>query len=315
MHSYAISPPKPITGYPGINSQTMYLHAGEYIFTLDIPIGWGMGEFSTHNDGTGSFKLFPNKGGFGCQITIERSDESIKSMKTIQKKFSKVKEITNGFETELSNAFFCCLATEQHLIQIWYSLSKKRSEHSKNWKSLRNCLTISKESPQTKKGEVISKEYPRAIETLYQGWSFFHPEGKRRVFFKTLPDIPFVTLNEEEFHSYLIKFTGFKFSGYFYIKWDQSVALEQPSSENQNPYQEFIKEMIYEIDTLEPNQRCGDKQLLSTEIGCILVRGNAYSFFAWAGKGFLMGLVVENEQIEKTDIAELLLNFTYDIWD
>ena len=236
-------------------------------------------------------------------------------MKKIQKKFSNVKEIKNGFEAEFSNAFFCCLATEQHLIQIWYVLSKKGSEHRKNWKFLRKSASLFKESSIEQDDDVNTREYPRAIENPGKGWSFFHHEGKRRVFFETMPYIPFVTVNEEPSLSHLIKFDGFKFNGYFYIKWDQSVVKDQPASENLNPYREFIKEMIDEITILEPTQRCEDELHASTRGGYMWVHGDPYFFLAWAGDDFLMGVVVKKEQVEKNDINEVTRKISYDMLD
>ena len=130
-----------------------------------------------------------------------------------------------------------------------------------------------------------------------------------------MPYIPFVTVNEEPSLSHLIKFDGFKFNGYFYIKWDQSVVKDQPASENLNPYREFIKEMIDEITILEPTQRCEDELHASTRGGYMWVHGDPYFFLAWAGDDFLMGVVVKKEQVEKNDINEVTRKISYDMLD
>lgn len=308
---FAITPPKPITGRPGLMAgKNTNIHAGEYTFTFALPSGWGMGSFKTNPEGSGSFQLFPQEGGVGCTITIEKSEDAVKSLEKIRKKFSSFKEIKNGFEVEMSKAFFCCQTTSDLVIQIWYSLPKKSKEHAKIWKSLRKCLTISRDvSPDSHEAPAAlndassdlndspENDHPAFAEISDTEWAFYHPTEDKHLTLTTTRPVQCVPYSQE-YNSYLLLEDG-KCLGYFTVKWDQlSARLFKPAIENPGLYDQFLDEMLQDLLTFEPTQQINDAPKYHQEFGLTELKGEPFNLTAFSGFDCLVGMAINNDAPE-----------------
>ncbi len=295
----ALTPPKPITGQAMITSQ-FQAYSGDYKFTFSLPDGWGIGDMVTSAEG-GTYQIFPLNRDYGLQVEINYyadASEIKNSVQEIRKSFKTVQDTKNGFEVELSKAWYACLTTEQHLIQIWYSLPKKRKDSATVWKSLNNCVSISKTDP---------KEDIRILPVVFpeKGPWFKHPDGHLEVLFeekKFHPEITCTAVNESPFKhlaKFQLKKLGRGYSGYFYIKWDQ----KDPS---QAAFESHLNEMAQEIKTIEPFQRLGTTSVDSAN-GYGFTGGHPYSLLTIASKEFLFGFAIKGS-ILTDDVLNDLVN-------
>jgi hypothetical protein len=285
----ALPTPKPIKGSAAIVSKSFSAGAGEFVFDFKFPSGWGMGQMQASPNGSGFFQLFPVNGGVGCSIEItkyDHADLAKDALHDIRETFEKITKIQDGFEVSLSKAYYSCRINGDHLIQIWYSLPKKKKEHTKTWEQLKNCVSISHAGHPSLQDK--EREFLPVVELPLRGWVCNHPNNNLHVIFESYP-IFTCTPNKESSSISLLKFKDIKSSGFFYVKWDQT------DLDKNEPYQEHLQEMLQDILKIEPNQQVLQAQEFDLKEGYAILRGNPYGLITLSGDGFLFGFAVKSE--------------------
>jgi hypothetical protein len=281
-----ISPPSPIVGNPTFLSPKFSAGSGSFIFEIDVPSKWGLGNFSVSPDGSAYFELYPKTGGNGCIIEIQRynaNDQAANALNKFRNKFKNTKALDDGFEAELSQAWFSCRIKGQFLIQTWYSLPKKSSKHKDHWKNLKNCINVlNVEDSIDKTPESLPHE---PIKKMIDGWRFNHPTKEQFVLFETHFG---GSLRNDEAFSYLISFDDIttNASGFFYIEWDQS------DLEITNPYQNLAEKIFKEMKAIDPNQSFDPIKIIPEE-GYAIMPGHPYGIVVVSGDNFLFGFAVK----------------------
>ena len=310
-----ISPPSPIQGTPNILTPKFSLTCGFTAFEIDIPAKWGLGNFPNSSEDTTYFDLYPRQGGNGCAITVKRyenGDQAMNALNKLRNRCDKTIDLPDGFETELSRAWFSCRANGQFLIKTWYSLPKKKSEHKNDWKNLKNCIRVS--NVQTPIFYPSAAKNCGPIEEMMEGWKFKHPVIEQFVLFKMRSG---VTLNKDDNFKYLISFSDSdkfadKFAdkfppffnksphlkGYFYLKWDQTEL------DTANPYQNFADEIAQDIKAKHVKS-IFDPMEIHLKEGVALIKGTPYAIFVFAGDNILFGFAIESFGMKGEDLNKL----------
>lgn len=290
-----VSPPNPIVGSPNILTPKFSAGSGSFLFEIETPSEWGLGNVSVSPDGSAHFELYPKNGGNGCVIEIESYNSDEKAANVLNKlrnKFKNTKDLDDGFEAELSQAWFSGRVYGQLLIQTWYSLSKKRSEHKSHWKDLKNCLHVSNVE------DTISEPLPREpVKRTIDGWVFTHPTKEQFVIFKT-----FGEMNNDNTFSYLISFDDFAANaiGHFYLEWDQECL------DTTEPYQSLADKISLEMKAIDSNQFFDPIKILPQE-GYAIMSGYPYGVVIVSGDNFLFGFAVKHHfDFKDIDINALI---------
>lgn len=299
--AFAIPPPKPIEGSASIVSKSFSTSAGDFSFDFNFPSGWGMGEMHASAEGWGSFHLFPVNGGIGCSIEITKFDNANLAKNALQdfrKTFKSTSKLQDGFEVELPKAFYACRAKGDHLIQIWYSMSKKKKEHAKNWESLKNCVSVSllSKAPLHDK----EQEFLPVVESPIYGWICNHPNNQLRVIFDSHPFYTCIA-NVDNSAAYLLQIKHRKCHGFFYVKWDQT------GLDKSEPYHEHLQEMLQDVLKIEPDQQFSQAPEFNLKDGYAILYGNPYGLVTLSGDGFLFGFAVKAQEPHSSyDINDLI---------
>ncbi len=305
--AFALNPPKPTKGQAGFSAtKELTLGAGGYTFSFNLPAGWGIGDTSLGANGISSFQLFPINEGYGCSIEIKHydtDDQAKQASQKIRKTFDTTKKLSDGFEVELSKAWYACRIDNKHLIQIWYSLPKKKSEHAKIWNALKSCVTIY-QSAALQSSDISENKYEPITFSPGEGWFCHHPDNKLHVLFEqSTSHLWGVTCsrNTDSSASYQLKFSDRKSSGFFFVKWDQA------NLDTSAPYQVHLDEMLLDVKKIEPAQTVDKSPTFNLEKKYAIWRGYPYGFITIAGDGFLYGFSIKqnNEHIE-SDINAIL---------
>ena len=182
----ALDPPKPVTGQPQIFTPLFSVNVRDANVAIKAPSGWGIGEISTSKTSTSYMYLYPVNGGNGFLIEIDAyADEAATKgvLKQYQSTFKTTTPFNNGFETELKSAWYSGYTSGEFLIQMWYSLPKKKSDSQKTWNALKQCFTL---QPYGITSSIEGSD--RApVEKFTTGWVCHHPENKVDVYFETFP--------------------------------------------------------------------------------------------------------------------------------
>lgn len=281
----ALPIPKPIEGSASIISPSFTTTAGDFSFSITLPAGWGIGEMQVSHTGCGSFHLFPTNGGIGCSMEISSFDQAAlarESLESFRRTFKSVSEIEGGFEVELSKAFYACRLQGEQLIQIWYSLPKKKKEHVKNWKMLKNCLSLSRKLAI----EQAPQEWLPIVQSPFHGWICHHPHNDLRVMFDPGP-LYTGTANTDDAKNYLLEFKSWQCQGFFYVKWDL------PNLDKDEPYHEHLQEMLQDVLAIAPTQTVLQDPELNLQEGYAILQGSPYTLVTLSGDGFLFGFAVK----------------------
>ena len=298
----AISFPNPIEGSPNIFSRKHTVHTGSFVFEIDIPHEWGVGNYSASPDGSALFELYPRKGGNGCMIQIQSfhsNDQAMGALNNIRNEFKSTINLDDGFEVELANTWFSCRVNGDLLIQTWYCLpqpkkKKKKQQmtewHKAQWQSLKGCIHCSiasdfKGGAQSVPGEENHPKGRDPAKKTVDGWMFNHPTKDQVVFFKTF--FRNRICSDKNF-SYSLSFEdiGVNADGYFYIDWDQM------DLDSAKPYQNLAVKMSEEIKAIDSKQSFDSIDIVLEE-GYAILSGRPYGIVIVAGDGFLFGFAVK----------------------
>ncbi|MCB1117281.1 MAG: hypothetical protein KDK50_01725 [Chlamydiia bacterium] len=152
----ALTPPKPIQGYPMMMAGgSAILGAGDMSVVINnLPKGWGTSISSLSKSG-GYLELLSTQDKYGCSVEIKRFDSEQdleKNYAKIKRSFDqkKVKDLNDGFEAELSHAWYSCYTSNPFLVEIWYVLPKNvgraKKKYAENWDLLKNSVQVSQRS-------------------------------------------------------------------------------------------------------------------------------------------------------------------------
>lgn len=330
----ALSSPKPIKGNPSIITNVFTTTVGNTTLNIKVPVGWGIGEVQTSAEESASIQVFPAKGGLGFSVEMKKFSDPTAAkaaLAEIQKTFSSVTILADGFETKRSRAFFSCHVQGSHLIQIWYAFPKKEKKYTRHWRDFRGCVTLSSGTtppidqpvvqepaeilPIQESGDMgygdDDKSYPdqksrkilSAVELPRRGWALTHPEGALRVVFETFPLIK-CTPNQDVAATYLLQFEDNRANGFLYVSWDQLV-WDRQVSDDKEPYRMHLQAMSQEILALEPNQKFEQDPEYYLKDGYAIIRGNPYGLITLSGDGFLFGFAIKDKDpLMSHDISE-----------
>lgn len=295
-----VSPPKSITGHPSILCPKFSAGSGPYVFEIDLPAKWGIGNFSVSPDGTAYFELYPGTGGNGCIVEIQHynnDDEATNALNKFRNKYKKTTDLVDGFETELSKAWLSCRVNGEFVIKTWYSLPKKNSKHKAHWENLKNCTNITNVVNSIDK---ISETLPReqAKKTM-DGWIFNHPTKDQSVLFQLYIG---GTVRKDEALSYMISFDDImtNATGFFYLEWDQTHL------DTAIPYQNLADKIAHEMKTIDPNQSFDPIKIFQEE-GYAILPGHPYGIIVVSGDNFLFGFAVKrNMEFRDLNLSELI---------
>lgn len=283
----ALEAPKPISGFPSISSRSTVLSVGDMVIKIAPPPKWGIGETSISRERTSTLSLFPEDGSHGCSVQIDRyADEAsaTQAVEKLKRTFQSTIAVNNGFEAELKKAWYSCKVNDACVIQIWYSLPKKKSNSQSNWQSLKDCISI--ESLEPKVTDSLDPNRP-AVEKTRLGWVCHHPENKVDVFFR-IPSFAEASGNEDPSKLYSVQFSDFTASGYFYVKWDQKEVTEET-------FANFLNEMLLDIKGMEPTQKVSGKGVINMEQQHAFLKGSPYTIVTVPANddGFLIGFAMK----------------------
>ncbi len=287
----ALSPPKPVTGFPSIMSgRGTHFHLRDKIISVKAPQGWGIGDTSlSSEDKTSYLSLFPSNGDYGCTIQIDRyPDESAAAaaLEKVKHTFSSVKPIQNGFEVDLKKAWFSCKQSSTCVVQMWYSLPKKKSDSLKKWQSLKDCVSI--EPIEVQEPVPVELSNQPAVEKRGFDWVCHHPENKIDLFFKTLPFWE-SNGNTDPSKLYSVEFKDIMSDGYFYVKWDQADCTHEAV------YHDFLKEILADLKGIDSAQQARGKAIVNLDQKLAFWKGSPYTIVIVSAddSGFLFGFALQ----------------------
>ncbi len=286
VQAFALSPPKPIEGSPSIVvGKEFSTGAGDYLFTFHFPTNWGLGDVLASRDGSGYFELFPGKGGVGCSIQVENlgSDDAAQArMAELRATFSSTKSISDGFEADLSKAWYACRVFGSEVAQFWYSLPKKKKEHNKIWDEIKNCISISYSAPRYTMPPVKT-DLPPVMEH-WKGWQF--NRHNQHVLFKTNGPV-ICTPNIDTSRAHALDFNDSNSKVIFYLKWDQK--------EDKDAFAAHFDEMLADVKKVAPNQKMIGAPRYELQAGYAVWQGDPYTFITLSGDGagFLFAFAVQ----------------------
>ena len=286
---FPLDPPKPVKNTPNIISSSgkSFFRAGGTVLQVSCPEGWGVGDLFASQDYS-HFSLFPNQGGFGCTVTVNRfanEGEAQEEALRLKSTFSNALDLSNGFEATFKSAWYACQVEGLFVVQMWYSLPKKNPEHEALWQKMKQCLAVS-----SAQAPVVSPstEWKPAIEAPWKGWVCNHPSNKLHVLLKCTP-VEKVAYNLDLSKAYLFAIGDLRASGFFYIKWDQ-VELDKVA-----PYEQHLKEMAADILKMEKTQTFAKDLTSDLQGGWSLRNGNPYTLITFSGDGFLFGFALKQK--------------------
>ena len=303
----ALTPPKPIEGAAFIAAKEFSTDAGDFTFNFKFPSGWGMGNMSTTEDGSGIFMLFPLKGGAGCSIEISKYSNGTllkAAFDGLLKEFSSAKLLDDGFEVEFSKAWYAWTRSGEHMIQIWYSIPKKTKEYAQQWKGLKDCVSIGNKA--SKGGNDVQQQIASVTEYPLHGWWCHHPNNKLHILFESFPSIICAPAKDSAAR-HLLSFTDFTCSGFFYVKWDQE------DFDKIETFQKHLDEMVQDLKKMESKQTV-DTPTFDLNQKYAILPGSPYSFVTLASPTghFLFGFAIKrSNSFLKYDINDLIKRVKY----
>ena len=248
----------------------------------------------------------PANGGYRVSVEITPFDNEKSAKNALQKNkksFKSVTRLDDGFEAELTSAWYCCKTSDRYLIEVWYSLPKKTNTSLKSWNALKNCIALEIENPEP---ELDATDRP-AVEKTPFSWVFHHPENKVDVFFKTTFRDE-TNQNGDPSQSYLINFCDWEAKGYFYIKWDQ----DDVSSEE--PYAKHLEEMWEDVVKIDPTVQKSGKPTFDLKNGFAYSVSPPYLLITVHGDGFLFGFACQNKiKYVNFDVNDLVKKISWTV--
>jgi hypothetical protein len=321
----AMNAPKPFKGTASIISGKSHyqLTSGNTQFLFNTPEGWGIGSLSLSANAVSHVELLPISNGYGCSYEIEpyaSQEDALSAMQGLKNTFSSTTSRNNGFEVALKSAWFSCQAIDGYLVQIWYSLPKKKKNSETVWNGLKNALTITRLETKTVDNQIdkepqdnqtVSKETKNdrpLVEGAFGRWVCHHPENKVDVF---LNDCFFGTINRDNSNRlYLIEFRDIDGSGYFFIKWDQNDFTDTI------PFVEHIQEICDDIQKDHPTQKITSTASYNVRPnnGYGIAQGSPYHIVTVAGDGFLFGFAYNlNNNFRDYDVNKLVQKVSWNV--
>lgn len=300
----ALDIPKPIKGSASLisGSNNHNYGAGDLLVNLKTPNGWGVGNLSLSANQPSQISVFPIGGGYGCTINIRRcanATDANNAIEVVKKDFKQRTSLDNGFEAETKHAWYCCKATGDYFMEMWYPVPKMNKDTLKNWNALKNMVTLSSRAAETPKE--VDPSIPRPpVEKSGFKWVAHHPENLFDVYFEPAMAMT-VTKNENPDQLYLLRFNNYDCSGYFFIKWDQT------DLSTETPFSNHLQEMLNDIRKLESSQRLVGSTQVNVKDGYAYSQGTPYNLITLSGDGFLFGFAYKPTfTFRNYDVNELI---------
>lgn len=311
---YSLTPPPPMRGISTIRIGHINFRNGNFDFEITPPPGWGMGNYSRHDDGSAYLELYPFTKGYACVFDAQFCDthaQAVNHLRKVRQTLTKAKKLPDGFESTFENAYFSCRVEGPFVIYTWYSIPKKEISKNKHWDNLKSVFHVvptenSIVTPQPQafsfKDFLIKRnmgiEFDPITRTM-DGWVFSHSTKLSYVFFKISPEKS--ALRQDNAFTYQMHFNDFEINanGYFYIDWDRKDLSHTVES-----YQQFADKISQEMQTIDSNQIFGKIQLFPDHPGLIL-RGQPYNLIIIREKDLLLGFAfraIENDRTIRGDI-------------
>ncbi len=244
-----------------------------------------MGETSA-SEISGHFNLFPNEGGYGCSVQIDRFDNETLAKDEadrLSRTFSSVNDLSDGFESVSEKARYACRVSGLYVVQTGYSVSKASSQDAAIWEKLKLCVSVSED----KTLESLGEKWVAVQEIKWKGWVCNHPNNQLHVLCKNNMFSP-TKPNQDSSKKYLLEIGDMQSSGFFYVKWDQQ------NLDISKPYEEHLNEIKADILNIEKKQSCERNIVFDQKQGWAFLRGNPYTLISLSGDGFLFGFALKS---------------------
>lgn len=308
---YSLTPPPPLKGISRILLGEASFTHGDFNFEFKPPPGWGIGNYTCHDNGSADLELYPLTMGYRCVIMAQCCNSHAQAVDAVKKgrqTLKKTKNLPDGFESKFDNAFFSCRVEGPFIIYTWYSIPKKEMSKNKQWDHLKSVFHAVPVKPQPQplsfKDFLIKRKKNIPFDPITRtmdGWVFSHPTNPLYIFFKISTEDS--ALRQEDAFSYQMYFNIFELNanGYFYIDWhrkDLSNTIES--------YQYFVDKISQEMQMIDPHQTFGETHFWPDNQE-ILVKGNPFNIMVIGQQDFLIAYAVraiKNDQNIRMDLIE-----------
>lgn len=288
---FSVEVMKPFKGSPNMIGRSSLTFGNNTIkANFKLPPGWGIGESHFSQNGKGNFLLFPSHGGFGCDVTIDhmQSEQEVnEKMLQIQRTFSSVKQLSNGFEWSDKRTFFCCQKQGNTLVQICYPLKKATNRDKKIWELLKKSITIEKpdNSSSSFSSEELVAPLNKSMESYPNHYVFHSPNNKTTIIVKKDRFLDPFKINRNENFQYKLEVDDMRsnIKGFFYIDW------EVDSNNINNSYKNFITNIEKEIIQIDQSQQQLEPIVYSPDETYALYKGNPYYILVVRAKDSMFG--------------------------